>query len=192
MGHDPSGSLAQRPERTPAQPRLGAVGLGSNAGPHFCFGGLCAFLSRPTDGELEEHGMSADEGLVLALEAANRASPFHRITGFTIEHASPGEVRLLFEAKPELLNHAGALHAGVQCAALDTVAGYAAATMAGPVVTLQLTTSFLSSAKGETFVAEGKVVKAGKKQLFVEARLCSLASEGKLVATASAVLAGIG
>ena len=74
--------------------------------------------------------MSGDDGLILALEAANQASPFHRITSFSVDHAASGEARLAFADKPELRNHAGALHAGVQCAALDTVAGYAAATLA--------------------------------------------------------------
>mgnify|MGYP002777018328 CR=1 FL=1 len=134
-----------------------------------------------------------DQGLKLALEAANAASPFHRVTGFAVAEADQGSARLHFENRPELLNHAGALHAGVQCAALDTVAGYAAATIAGPVVTLQFTTSFLSSAKGERFEAEGRVVKAGKNQLFVDARLLAV-RDGKerLVATATAVLTRVG
>lgn len=137
--------------------------------------------------------MSGDDGLILALEAANQASPFHRITNFAVEHAAGGEARLVFEDRPELRNHAGALHAGVQCAALDTVAGYAAATLAGPVVTLQFTTSFLSSAKGERFVAAGRVAKAGKSQLFVEARLTAVREgEERLVATATAVLSKLG
>ena len=133
--------------------------------------------------------MSIDDGLKQALEAANQASPFHRVTGFIIDQAATGQATITFEAAPELLNHAGALHAGVQCAALDTVAGYAAATLAGPVVTLQLSTSFLTSAKGERFRAVGQVVKQGKAQLFVAAELFGL-RDGKerLVATASAVL----
>lgn len=133
--------------------------------------------------------MAVDEGLKMALDAANAASPFHRITGFEVVAAEQGRAELAFASEPDLLNHAGALHAGVQCAALDTVAGYAAATLAGPVVTLQFTTSFLSSAKGERFLASGRVVKAGKNQLFVEASLVATRDgEERLVATASAVL----
>ncbi len=137
--------------------------------------------------------MSGNEGLVEALEAANRASPFHRVTGFRVVEAAEGEAKLAFEATSELLNHAGVLHAGVQCAALDTAAGYAAATIAGPVVTLSFTTTFLSSAKGERFTAEGRVIKAGKSQLFVEARLhVERGGEQRLAATANAVLARAG
>jgi uncharacterized protein (TIGR00369 family) len=133
--------------------------------------------------------VSIDDGLMQALNAANQASPFHRITGFTIKEASAGQATIAFDAAPDLLNHAGALHAGVQCAALDTVAGYAAATLAGPVVTLQLSTSFLASAKGDRFRATGRVVKQGKAQLFVACDLFGMRDgEERLVATASAVL----
>ncbi|HZG47368.1 MAG TPA: PaaI family thioesterase [Allosphingosinicella sp.] len=61
-----------------------------------------------------------------------------------------------------MLNHPGALHAGVQAALLDTACGYAAGTVAGNVVTLQLNLQFLSSAKGDRFEARARVTKAGK------------------------------
>lgn len=128
--------------------------------------------------------------LLALLEAANAASPFHAVTGFNILSAGAGEAVLTFDAKPELTNHAGALHAGVQCAALDTAAGYAAATLAGAVVTLQMTTSFLNSAKGSRFRAAATVAKDGRAQMFVTAELfAERDGEERLVATASAVLA---
>ena len=131
----------------------------------------------------------SDNPLIAALEAANRASPFHQTTGFRIAAADEGDVRIMFAAAPALLNHAGALHAGVQCAALDTVAGYAAATIAGPVVTLQMSTQFLASARGDRFEAIGRVTRAGKEQLFVDAELIALRDDDRrLVARALAVL----
>ena len=133
--------------------------------------------------------MNESDALKAGLEMANRASPFHRITGFPITDVEPGRAEIAFEARPELLNHVGALHAGVQCAALDTAAGYAAATLAGPVVTLQMTTQFLASAKGEQFLARASVTKAGKAQLFVDAQLFGRRDgEERLVACAMAVL----
>lgn len=133
--------------------------------------------------------MSDRHPLLQTLDAANQASPFHRLTGFRVEEAGEGHASLGFGASPDLLNHVGALHAGVQCAALDTVAGYAAATVAGPVVTLQFTTQFLASAKGERFLARGTVRRAGKSQLFVEAELIGWrGDEERLVAAAVAVL----
>lgn len=133
--------------------------------------------------------MESDDKVLLALSAVNQASPFHQVTGFTIEEAGRGSAVIAFAAARELCNHAGSLHAGVQCAALDTVAGYAAATLAGAVVTLQLSTSFLSSAKGERFRAVGRVTRQGKAPLFVTAELFAYrGEEERLVAIASAVL----
>lgn len=134
--------------------------------------------------------MTTPDPLMTLLEAANAASPFHAITGFRILSAGAGEAVVVFDARPELMNHAAALHAGVQCAALDTAAGYAAASLAGAVVTLQMTTSFLNSAKGSHFRAAARVAKDGRAQMFVTAELF-VERDGKerLVATASAVLA---
>ena len=84
---------------------------------------------------------SADFGAALA--AVNAASPFNGLAGFEIVSAQAGAVTLALDMQSgaegtKLLNHAGALHAGVQAALLDTACGYAAGTLAGNVVTLQL------------------------------------------------------
>jgi uncharacterized protein (TIGR00369 family) len=131
--------------------------------------------------------------LVRALEAVNNASPFNRLAGFELVAAEAGTVRLAGAAAADLMNHAGALHAGVQCALLDTASGYAAGTVGGNVVTLQLTTQFLASAKGDRFEARARVTKAGKAQIFTEAQLYAWrGSEEVLVASAVAVLAKVG
>ncbi len=133
--------------------------------------------------------MTEPDPLMSLLEAASDASPFHAVTGFRIVSAGEGEAVLAFDTRSELLNHAGALHAGVQCAALDSAAGYAAASLAGAVVTLQLSTQYLSSAKGDRFEARARVVKAGKAQSFVMADLFAWRDgEERLVASATAVL----
>ena len=93
------------------------------------------------------------------------------------------------DARSDLLNHAGALHAGVQSALVDTACGYAAGTLAGNVVTVQLGLQFLSSAKGDRFVARAEVSKAGRTQFFAEARLFAVHDDQEvLVASGTAVL----
>lgn len=129
----------------------------------------------------------------VALEAVNRASPFNQMAGFTIREASPGKIHLACAAGAELLSHAGAIHAGVQAALMDTAAGFAAATIAGNVVTLQLGLTFLATAKGEAFQAMAEVVKAGRTNLFVEVELHAMhGADTTLVAKATAVMARIG
>lgn len=130
--------------------------------------------------------------LAAALDAVNRASPFNQMAGFSIGEVSPGQALLTCTAEPELLNHAGALHAGVQAALLDTVAGFAAGTLAGNVVTLQLGLTFVASAKGEAFEAKAEVIKVGKTSVFVEGQLHVMrGSEAILIAKASAVMAKV-
>lgn len=133
------------------------------------------------------------DALRIALGAFNAASPFNRWAGFEIVAAEPGKATLALLARVELLNHADALHAGVQSALLDTAAGYAAGTLAGNVVTLQLSLQFIAAAKGDRFEARAEVVRAGKKQVFAEARLFAIiGGDAMLVASASLVLARLG
>jgi uncharacterized protein (TIGR00369 family) len=131
--------------------------------------------------------------MAAALEAVNGASPFNRLAGFRVAEARSGAVRLEGAAAPELMNHAGALHAGVQSALIDTACGFAAGTVAGNVVTLQMNVQFLSSAKGDRFEARARVTRAGRSQLFAEAQLFALRGEEEvLVASGTAVLAKVG
>ena len=129
---------------------------------------------------------------VAALEAMNGASPFNRLAGFRVAEAKAGAVTLAGLGTPELMNHAGALHAGVQSALIDTACGFAAGTVAGNVVTLQMNVQFLSSAKGDRFEARARVTKAGRNQIFAEAQLFALrGAEEVLVASGTAVLATV-
>jgi uncharacterized protein (TIGR00369 family) len=132
--------------------------------------------------------------MVAALEAVNVASPFNRLAGFRVVAAQAGAVVLAGAAAPELMNHAGTLHAGVQSALIDTACGFAAGSVAGNVVTLQMSVQFLSSAKGERFEARARVTRAGRSQVFAEAQLFALRGPGAgaeevLVASGTAVLA---
>jgi acyl-coenzyme A thioesterase PaaI-like protein len=86
--------------------------------------------------------------------------------------------------------YAGFLHAGLIGALLDTVSGFAAATVAGRVLASHFSVNCISPAVGQAFVARGRVVKAGRKQVFAAAELYAQ-GEGaalKLVATGNAIL----
>ena len=127
------------------------------------------------------------------LRSANAASPFNGLAGFEIAHLGRGEVTLTAEAEPRLMNHAGQLHAGVQCGLIDTACGYAAATLAGNVVTVQMSLSFVAPAQGERFEARARVVKTGRSQIFAEAQLYTARDDAEtLVAVGTAVLMRIG
>lgn len=123
-----------------------------------------------------------------ALEAVNAASPFNAGAGMEIGAVAPGAVTLACTSAPGLLNHAGALHAGVQAALIDTACGF----VAGPVVTAQTSLTFLAPAP--RFEARARVVKAGRSQVFANAELFAFGEDGeeRLVATGTAVLVRVG
>jgi uncharacterized protein (TIGR00369 family) len=86
--------------------------------------------------------------------------------------------------------YAGYLHAGLIGAMLDTACGYAAATVAGRVLASHFSVNCLAPAVGRAFVARGRVVKAGRKQVFASAELYAEQENDELLlmATGNAIL----
>lgn len=127
--------------------------------------------------------------LLERLQAINEASAFSRWAGFIATVAESGRAEIQLPMRTDLANHAGYLHAGVTQGLVDTVCGYAAATLAGPVVTSHCAVDFYAPATGDRFVARGTVVKAGRRQIFVTAQVLALTGAGEvLVAGGNAVL----
>jgi uncharacterized protein (TIGR00369 family) len=127
--------------------------------------------------------------MIEALRQVNAASPFNSWAGFEIVSAESGMVELAVEARAELLQHAGFLHAGVLGALVDTSCGFAAATVAGNVLASQYQVMCYAPATGERFVARARVTRAGKRQVFATAEIFALRGGAeKLVAGGSAVL----
>jgi len=85
--------------------------------------------------------------------------------GATIEHVVPGEVRIAFGFRDDLTQQHGFLHAGVSTAVADSACGYAALSLMEPgagVLAVEFKVNMLAPAKGERFVAVGRVVRAGR------------------------------
>ncbi len=123
------------------------------------------------------------------LRQVNAASLFNAWAGIELLSAGGGSAELAVDARPDLLQHAGFLHAGVIGALIDTACGFAAASVAGSVLASQYQVMCYSPAVGERFVARATVTRAGKRQVFANAELFAV-SDGaeKLVAGGSAVL----
>ena len=125
------------------------------------------------------------------IQAINKTAAFNRWAGFEVTSAANGEAELRMDFREEDMGqYAGFLHAGMIGALLDTVSGFAAASVAGRVLASHFSVNCISPAVGSTFVARGRVVKAGRKQVFAAAELYAQ-GEGdalKLVATGNAIL----
>lgn len=85
--------------------------------------------------------------------------------GARLVHVAPGEVDLAFDARPDLVQQNGFLHAGVLAAVADSACGYAAFTLAPAgtdVLAVEFKINLLAPARAASFVARGRVVRAGR------------------------------
>ena len=85
--------------------------------------------------------------------------------GARLVHVAPGEVDLAFDARPDLTQQNGFLHAGVLAAVADSANGYAAFTLAPAgtdVLAVEFKINLLAPARASTFVARGRVLRAGR------------------------------
>jgi len=91
---------------------------------------------------------------------------------------------------PHLMNRYGLPHGGIHATLLDTVMGYAGcytgdAQQKRFVMTLSLTTQFLSRPKGKVLIAEGWKTGGGKSTMFAEGVVRD--ETGEKIATGTAV-----
>lgn len=133
--------------------------------------------------------------LQAALVAVNAKAAFNQWAGFEVVSAGPGTVEIQMPWRDDVGQYSGFLHAGLIGALIDTACGFAASTLAGPVLASQFSVRCLAPAAGRRFVVKGRVVKAGRRQVFAAADLyCEVAqdSELKLCATGDAILVPVG
>ena len=137
----------------------------------------------------------ADAALVAAVKAVNDTAAFNRWAGFEVVSASAGAVELHMPWHEEAGQYSGFLHAALISGLIDTACGFAAGTVAGPVLASHVSVRFLAPATGVRFVTKTRVVKAGRRQVFASADLyCETVDSAdlKLVATGDAILVPLG
>ena len=97
-------------------------------------------------------------------DSFNRQQFMHTL-GAELARVEPGlcEIRLPF--KPELGQQDGYFHAGVITTLADNASGYAAFSLMAPaaaVLTVEFKMNFLAPGDGESLIARGQVIKAGR------------------------------
>lgn len=119
-----------------------------------------------------------------------KIQPFTSWTGLEVVRVEYGFVETRMTLRREnMVQHHGFLHGGLIAFLADNVSAYAAATTIGDVLTAQFSVNYLSPGVGQAFVARGRVVKAGKRQVVTRADIFAVqAGAEKLVAVASAVI----
>ena len=87
------------------------------------------------------------------------------LIGAELVRVLAGEVEIEIPFRQDLTQQHGFLHAGVIAAIVDSACGYAALSLMparASVLTVEFKVNLLAPAKGERFVARGKVVKPGR------------------------------
>ena len=122
--------------------------------------------------------------------ALSATASFNEWAGIEVVRVVDGECDLRLNWRSdEMGQYAGFLHAGMIAALLDTACGFAAAAIVGSVLSSHFSMNCLAPAVGDEFIAIGRVVKSGRKQIFTSGELhAHRDGSSKLVATANTIL----
>ena len=124
----------------------------------------------------------ADPAYESRVRASFARQSMMKLLGASLEHVAPGAVDIRLPFRADLTQQHGFLHAGVTTSIADSACGYAAFTLMPPgaaVLTVEFKVSLLAPAAGETFVARGRVVKAGRTLTTCSADVLALAGGGE-------------
>ncbi len=91
--------------------------------------------------------------------------PLMETLGVRIENVEPGRVELVMEHDTRLTQQNGYIHAGALASILDSACGYSALTLTEPgadMLSVEFKVNLMAPAKGERFVAIGRVLRAGR------------------------------
>ena len=106
--------------------------------------------------------------------------------GVTIERLAPGEADLAFPYDERFSQQNGFLHAGAIASVADSANGYAAFSLAPPgtdVLAVEFKINLLAPARGERFLACGRVLRAGRTLTVCQADVFAVGEVRTLVAT---------
>jgi uncharacterized protein (TIGR00369 family) len=87
------------------------------------------------------------------------------LIGASLTRVEPGAVDITVRHRPELTQQHGFLHAGIVGTIVDSAGGYAGFTLFAAdssVLTVEYKLNLIAPAEGDSFVAEGRVVKPGR------------------------------
>ena len=125
-----------------------------------------------------------------ALEGLEK-TPSIAMTPFTVEAAdfARGEVRLLFEPRPDFANRIGVVQGGLAMGMMDVALSLAAYAGTGVFsTTVELKASYLTPLPIGPVEAVARVVKAGRTLVFVEGTLGAPGAPVSIAATATTIM----
>jgi len=103
-----------------------------------------------------------------------------RLIGAKLVRIEPGAVDIGLGHRDDLTQQHGYIHAGVLSAIADTAGGYAGFTLfpaEASVLTVEYKINLLAPGDGESFVAEGRVIKPGRTLCIVRGEVYAIRGE---------------
>ena len=143
---------------------------------------------------MAERFASNEEAVAYMREVAVARSGFSSWLGVEPLRVWEGESELLLEMRPELTQHHGFAHGAIVGLMADNACAWAAASVAGDVVTGGYSINFVAPARGQRLRARGTVVKPGRRQVVVRADVWAEndGADPVLVAVAQATVVPVG
>lgn len=105
-----------------------------------------------------------------------------RTLGAELEEVAPGRTRISAPIAPHVLQQQGFAHAALAFAIGDSAAGYAALSIlpdGAEVVTVEMKINLLSPAVGDRLLAEGRVIRPGRRILAVASEIFAEGDNGR-------------
>jgi uncharacterized protein (TIGR00369 family) len=122
------------------------------------------------------------------LQAISKTSAFNEWLGIEVTAASEGSAELQLAWRSEFGQYSGFLHAGLVGALIDTACGFAA-TITAEVLASHYSVNFFRPAVAARFIARGKVLKLGKREIFCRTEVYGDGvTDKRLVASGEAIL----
>jgi len=126
------------------------------------------------------------ERYLTAVHSGAPAFPYAGLLGMRLLEVEPGRAKIELEVAEHHQNPVGTVHGGVYCSLADTAMGIAYSAALGPgqrFVTVELHVQFLRPAQSGRLLAEGRLIKSGRRLGFLE---CDIRNDqGELLARAS-------
>ncbi len=101
--------------------------------------------------------------------------------GATLETVGVGVVAIRLPYSDRFTQQNGFMHAGIITTIVDSACGYAALTRSSPgsnVLTVEYKVNFLAPARGDSFLATGQVLKAGRTLTVCQGQVEATSSDG--------------
>ena len=118
-----------------------------------------------------------------------KRSPFNAFLGAQIKSLENGCSELVVPLRKDLTQYHGYAHGAVVGAVADVACAWAAASLAGNVVTAEYKLNFLAPAVGDMLVGRGQVIKFSKRQIICRSDVfVAVGDEEKQVAAALATI----